>query len=87
MLPKRSRLRAAEVKEVLAKGRSFSAGPYRGRFLEGRAPLGVAAIVSKKLVRTAVARNSLRRKAYRDLKGLTLPSSGLLAVFVRPPRS
>lgn len=83
MLPKRLRLSAAEVKEVLAKGKSLKIGPYSGKLLEGRAPLGVAVIVSKKVARKATARNTLRRKAYKDLEHLTLPASGSLVLFVR----
>lgn len=84
MLPKRSRLRAAEVKEVLARGKTLRVGAYSGKYLEGRAPLGVAVIVYKKHVRTAVARNRLRRKTYRELTTLPLPAHGALALFVRP---
>jgi ribonuclease P protein component len=83
MLPKRLRLSAAEVKEVLAKGKSTRVGPYAGKLLAGRAPLGVAVIVSKKTARKATDRNTLRRKAYRDLEKLQLPQSGSLALFVR----
>ena len=83
MLPKRSRLRALEVKEVLARGKSLKVGPYTGKYLDGRAPRGVAVIVSKKTARLATKRNRMRRKAYRDLKGVDLPHKGLLALFVR----
>jgi RNase P protein component len=83
MFPKRKRLTAAEVREVLAKGKAFKAGPYAGKLLSGRKPLGVAVIVSKKVARKATARNRMRRKAYRDLEQLTLPESGSLALFVR----
>lgn len=83
MLAKRLRLSAAEVKEVLAKGKSLKVGPFSGKLLEGRVPLGVAVIVSKKTARKAVTRNSLRRKAYKELEQMTLPRSGSLALFVR----
>lgn len=83
MLPKRLRLDSREVKDVLAKGTSMTVGPYRGKYLPGRKPLGVAVIVPKRAVRTAVARNSARRRVYRELETLTLPPSGALALFVR----
>ncbi len=83
MFPKRSRLSAAEVKEVLAKGKSLKVGPYVGKYLEGRSLLGVAVIVSKKTAKKATERNTLRRKAYRELQTLPLPAQGALAVFVR----
>jgi RNase P protein component len=84
MLPKRSRLGAHEVKEVLARGTSMRIGRFAGKYLPGRTPLGVAVIVSKKTARLATRRNSLRRAAYRELRGLELPRAGSLALFVRP---
>lgn len=83
MLPKRLRLSAAEVKEVLARGKSMRVGAYTAKYLAGRSPLGVAVIVSKKVARKATTRNSLRRKAYRDLASVALPAGGSLALFVR----
>lgn len=87
MLPKRGRLSAAEVREVLAKGKPMRVGQYMGKFLPGRPALGVAVIVSKKVARKATVRNALRRKAYLELEASALPSSGSLALFVQKPRS
>ena len=84
MLPKKSRLTAAQVKEVLARGRALRAGGYTGKYLEGTAPLRMAVIVPKRLVRTAVARNRLRRAAYAEVPSLPLPKTGSLALFARP---
>lgn len=86
MLPKRSRLSAGEVRAVLAKGASYKVGSYGGKYLPGREPLGIAVIVSKREAKSAVERNRLRRAAYRDIEGLTLPASGSLALFVRAAR-
>ena len=77
---------AAEVREVLARGKSFRVGPYTGKVLAGRAVLGVAVIVSKKVARKATSRNTLRRRAYTELESLTLPPSGSLALFVQKPK-
>lgn len=84
MLPKRSRLRAQEVRAVLARGSFLRVGPYTGKYLPGRVPTGVAVIVSKKEAKTAVARNRLRRAAYQALESLPLPANGSIALFVRP---
>jgi ribonuclease P protein component len=83
MLPKSLRLSAAEVKEVLAKGKSLKIGPFTAKYLDGRSPLGVAVIVSKKTAKKATERNSLRRKVYLEIEKLPLPPQGALAVFVR----
>ncbi|MDO8518456.1 MAG: ribonuclease P protein component [bacterium] len=86
MLPKKRRLSAAEVREVLARGKTFRVGQYVGKLLAGRPTLGVAVIVSKKVARKATSRNTLRRKAYLELESLTLPPSGSLALFVKTPQ-
>jgi ribonuclease P protein component len=83
MLPKRSRLSAQDVAEVLKEGKSLSVGPYRGKFLADKEPLRVAVIVPKKGVRHAVERNRLRRAAYRELPAFDVPKTGRLAIFVR----
>jgi RNase P protein component len=84
MFPKRSRLSAAEVREVLAKGVPKRVGPYGGKYLPGRVPLGVAVIVAKRDAKSAVERHRLRRAAFRELSVLDLPADGSLALFIRP---
>lgn len=86
MFPKKSRLTAAEVREVLKEGSPKRVGPYAGKYLPGREPLGVAVIVSRRDAKTAVARNALRRATYQALNTLPLPMHGSLALFVRPSR-
>jgi len=85
MFAKNRRLSAAEVREVLAKGKPLRVGAYTGKFLAGRPTLGVAVIVSKKVARKATSRNTLRRKAYLELESLVLPPSGALALFLKKP--
>ena len=84
MLPRERRLRAAEVREVLARGTALRVGAYAGKFLAGRPTLGVAVVVSKKVARKATARNAIRRKVYQELERLALPKSGSLALFPKP---
>lgn len=84
MLKKSKRLSAAEVKEVLKRGRSMRVGAYVAKLLPSSTPLRVAVIIPKKAAPKATTRNTLRRAAYRNLKTLPLPEKGLLALFVRP---
>ncbi|MES2203123.1 MAG: ribonuclease P protein component [Patescibacteria group bacterium] len=66
MLPKQARLTAEEVREVLTKGRSARASSVSAKFVP--APTGKAAIVvSTKVAKTAVVRNTLRRRGYKAL--------------------
>lgn len=88
MLSKRQRLTTAEVKEVLARGRSVGRGKALSlKFLDSPAPFKCSAVVSKKLARTAVKRNTLRRAIYRALQESSLPKSGHAILFVQtiPP--
>ncbi len=72
MLAKRRRLRAEEVREILAKGRSARLSGLSVKYLPAK-DARAAVVVSKKTAKTAVMRNSLRRAAYRTLQKATLP--------------
>lgn len=81
MLQKSKRLRSAEVKEVLAKGRSIRAEHLQMRYIAATGPMRSAVIVPKALVRKATARNSVRRAAYRALASVPSPSRSAHAIF------
>jgi ribonuclease P protein component len=85
MLPKHRRLQAREVKNVMAQGRSARATYLSAKQLPGTIPFRAAAVVSKKVAKTAVQRNRVRRALYRALQGIQ--GSGTHVVFVHkiPP--
>ena len=84
MLPKRERLSAAEVREVLAKGRSVKGTFASAKFLSGGSAHKIAVIVPKSLAHKATQRNRLRRAGYRALRSLTPPlPQGKIVLFVR----
>lgn len=83
MTPKGRRLRADEVREVLARGRS-----KRGKFcslkvLPTTTPFRCAVVISKKVAKTAVLRNRVRRAAYRALARASHPPTGHAILFVQ----
>lgn len=80
MLPKRSRLTAAEVRQVLKTGR---AARGTGITLKYEAAEGaqVAVVVSKKVAKGATERNRLRRLVYRSLPS-SLPRARMV-LFVQ----
>lgn len=88
MLPKRRRLTAAEVREVIARGRGRRGTALSVKILETNTPLRCAVVVSKKVARGAVERNRLRRAVYRALESVPLPKTGRAVLFVQatPPR-
>jgi len=83
MLAKTRRLRSAEVKEVLARGRGRRGAVLSVKLLATPSPFRCAVVVSKKTATTAVLRNRLRRAVYRALQNTSLPRSGHAILFVQ----
>lgn len=83
MLPKRRRLSAAEVREVLARGRGSRGKVLSLKFLPTTEPFACAAVVPKKVAKTATKRNTLRRALYRALSTLSLPPTGHAILFMQ----
>jgi len=83
MLSKRTRLTTAEVKKVLDSGRGRRATLLGIKVLPAPAPFKCAVVVSKKLAKTAVARNKARRAVYEALRKSSLPLSGHAILFVQ----
>lgn len=72
MLAKRSRLTSAEVRAILGSGRSARAEGLSCKYIPA-ADARAAVVVSKKIAKTAVMRNRLRRAVYRTLQKTRLP--------------
>lgn len=81
MLPKKRRLSAVEVHEVIARGTSSRASALSLKYLPGASPLRAAVVISKKVAKQAVERNRLRRAVYRALAGFK--GHGSAVVFVQ----
>ncbi|HWB33804.1 MAG TPA: ribonuclease P protein component [Candidatus Paceibacterota bacterium] len=87
MLPYHRRLRAEEVREVLARGTTRRAGVCSLKYLSTTTVFRCAVVVSKKVAKTAVMRNTLRRAGYQALGRASLPPTGHAILFVQsiPP--
>ena len=85
MLRRNLRLRSEEVREVLAKGRPLRGkGLLSARMLKTSASgLRAAAVVSKSVAKSAVARNRLRRAVYRVLREAPKDPHGMFVFFLR----
>ncbi len=83
MLPKRSRLSAEEVREVLAKGSGRRGRILSLKIVSGGAPFRSAVVISKKVAKTAVTRNRVRRAVYSVLQRVSLPPTGRAILFVQ----
>lgn len=83
MLPKRRRLSAAEVSEIIARGKPLRGSLLSMKYLPTPGPLRAAAVAPKSLARKAVERNRLRRALYAALQTLPAGASfqGSKAVF------
>lgn len=83
MLRKAARLRAQEVRNTISRGKTSRGKVLSLKYLETFSPLRVAVVVSKKLARTAVARNRLRRAVYRALSEVSPMKRGHAILFVQ----
>ncbi len=83
MLAKAQRLTAAEVREILKSGRSARSGTLSAKYTESKRSKA-AVVVSKKVAKTAVVRNKLRRAAYAALSPV-LPARTNLVLFLHKP--
>jgi ribonuclease P protein component len=83
MLPKRSRLTSAEVKKVLDSGRGKRGVLLGIKHIPHTGSFKCAVVVSKKLAKTAVIRNRVRRSVYEALRKTSLPASGHAILFVQ----
>lgn len=79
MLPKNNRLKKEEVAEILKKGRVLSSPFFRVKYIASRKEIKASGVVSKKISKSAVKRNALRRKIYNvvsskitELKGVSM---------------
>ena len=76
MLPKRSRLTARELRALPRKGVIHISSPYFSARVVPTPGSGgkFAVVVSKKVARSAVARNTLRRRLYAALREVGMVS-------------
>lgn len=81
MLPKRRRLSAREVKDVMTTGRPRRASLLSAKYIAGGSPLRASAVVSKKVAKKAVERNRLRRALYRALAAYE--GTGAAVIFIQ----
>jgi ribonuclease P protein component len=85
MLPKKGRLSTAEVREIIAQGKSLRSGVISLKYLANKGFFKASAVASKSVAKRAVDRNRLRRALYRVLQTLPpeqiLKLRGLSAVF------
>jgi RNase P protein component len=80
MVPKLRRLTAREVREVLKNGKTLRANTVVAKYIASERSKA-AVVVSSKVAKRAVERNSLRRKGYNALS--TLPPHKHLVFFIQ----
>ena len=83
MLRKKARLSASEVREIIKSGRSVRLGTLSAKFKES-ASSKAAVVVSAKVAKNAVERNTLRRAAYLALRS-SLPKGVHVVFFLHKP--
>jgi ribonuclease P protein component len=87
MLPKKQRLTRKEIDKILKGGHTVSSPSFRVKYSINNISFKVASVVSKKISKLAVTRNSLRREIYNSVlkhKEETKKLEGLnLVVFMQ----
>jgi ribonuclease P protein component len=68
MLSRSQRLSGEQLDAVMEKGRVAHSSLFLVRALVGQKDTRVAAVASKKIAKTAVGRNSIRRKIYTAVR-------------------
>ncbi len=83
MLPKRSRLTTRELRALPREGVIRISSPYFSARVVPTPGSGgkFAVVVSKKVARSAVARNTLRRRLYAALREVGMPSFPIRGVL------
>jgi ribonuclease P protein component len=76
MLKKTSRLTTEEVSGVMGKGKAYHSSFFTFLVVEGGKSMKFAAIMSKKIGKTAVARNLARRRVYEAIKLISISQNG-----------
>jgi ribonuclease P protein component len=85
MLPKKRRLSSAEVREVLARGKSVRGSVISLKYVVNKGIFRAGVVAPKSVAKRAVDRNRLRRALYQALA--TLPTaktqqlSHIMAIF------
>jgi len=70
MLKKAQRLSAKQLEEVMKKGSVSHSSLFLLRYLSGQKDTRIAAVLSKKIGKTAVVRNNTRRRIYAAVRPL-----------------
>src|SRR3989344_7041958 len=83
MLAKTRRLSTSGVQEVLTHGRGRRGTLLSVKLLPTTTAFRCAVVVSKKVAKTAVVRNKVRRAVYRALSSASLPPTGHAILFVQ----
>lgn len=81
MLPKRRRLAAQEVQEVLKRGSGGRSLHLSVKYLRSPSALRTAAVVPKSVAKKATERNRLRRAVYHAL--VPFSGKGTMIIFVQ----
>jgi ribonuclease P protein component len=79
MLPKKRRLSSAEVRDVIARGKSVRGTVLSLKYVVNKGFFRAAVVVPKSVAKRAVDRNRVRRALYRTLANLPPPTTHILS--------
>jgi ribonuclease P protein component len=82
MIPKKKRVSRSIFPEVIQKGKIRSTPAFSLRFLTNKGQSKGSVVVSKAVLKSAVARNTLKRRWYKALLPF-LPETGVYVLFLK----
>ena len=85
MLSRSYRISVGQFNTVIERGRVAHSTLFLARILKDQPDIRIAAVASKKIAKTAVVRNRIRRKIYEAVRPLksSLPSSIHVLIFAK----
>ncbi len=77
------RAKTKDVQEVISKGKSKHFKNVSVRSIKTSSPTKAAVVISKKVEKTAVGRNKIKRKIKEILKELKLPTKKTIIIYAK----
>jgi ribonuclease P protein component len=71
MLPKSKRLTTAEFDAVMKNGRASHSSLFTLRWTDSHKDTRISAVAGQKILKTAVGRNSMRRRIYSSIRKIS----------------
>lgn len=86
MLSRSQRLSVEQFNSVMEKGKIFHSSLFLARILSNQIDTRISTVTPKKVSKTAVGRNKIRRKMYEAVRNFkdSIPPGSYIIIFAKP---